>query len=711
MEKGYRQWVSGWMFGAFGLKPALGRLLTESDDLKPDSHPYAVLSYDYWSRRFGRDPNVIGKTMKVGKLTLEIVGVCEPGFTGTETGTLTDFWVSTMMNGRAINNPNWGWFRTWVKLRDGASIDQIREKLQASMTNFRREKSKDFKAHGMSQQQIDRFVNSRLQVEPSFAGVSGMQKQYKRPLGVLAVVVLLVLLIACANVANLMAAQATARAREMALRVSIGAGRLRLLQLVLVESGIVAALAMVIGGLFAIWAAPFVVSMINPPDNPARLILPADWRVMGFAGALTLVITALFGTMPAFRASGVKPMSVLRGGESPRSRHRIMQLLTAAQMAFCVLVLFVTGLFITTFRKVSNQPTGFEPKDVLTLEMAAKAPQPYEHWDQVTDHLRSLSGVQSAAICSWPLMSGNGWTGGVFIGGQPRHDGGPEPYFLGVGQGWIDAMKIQWIDGRDLRREDVYPRSVIVNESFAKRFFNGENPVGRTFGVMEGKTLIDATVVGYVKDARYRNMREAIRPTVYGPYRTLDKDGALNKNDWGTLVVRMPSGMDPLAMASRLREEVKAARPEFRVSEVNTQEELVRSHLVRERLLAVLSSFFAVVALALAGIGLFGVIQYSMLQRRREIGIRMALGARAADVARRVTAQSFLMLTLGAVAGLSIGLATSQYIETLLFEVKAQDASMLSTPALVLLATAIAAAIPPVIQAVRLDPASMLRTE
>ena len=286
MEKAYRQYVSGWMFGSFGLRPALGRLLTEDDDLKPGAHPYAVLSYDYWSRRFGRDPKIIGRTFRMGNDLFQIVGVADQRFTGIEPGTMNDIFVPTMMS-PYVNNANSTWFRTLIRLKPGVAIEPVREKLQAAFRTFREERVKTMS--GLPQQTLDHFVSQKVLLEPAPTGVSQTQKDYRRSLAALGLLVALVLLIAAANVANLMTAQAAARAREMALRVSIGAGRWRLVQLVLVESAMVAFLAAAVGGWFAWWSAPFVVSRINPPDNPARLSLPADWRVLGFALALTLV--------------------------------------------------------------------------------------------------------------------------------------------------------------------------------------------------------------------------------------------------------------------------------------------------------------------------------------------------------------------------------------------------------------------------------------
>ena len=278
IEKACLQYVSGWMFDSFGLRPALGRLFTENDDLKPGAHPYAVLSYDYWTRRFARDANVVGHTFRMGDRIYQIVGVGPERFTGTETGTVTDIFVPTMMH-PAVVHDDWTWHRTLVRLKPGVAVEPIRAKLHATSRAFEEERAKGFS--GMSRQDIDRILDQKVVLEPAAAGASGLQHDYRRSLIALGVLVALVLLIACANVANLMTAQAAARAREMALRVSIGAGRWRLVQLVLVESAWLAFLAAALGGLFAWWSAPFVVSRINPPDNPARLFLPADWRVLG----------------------------------------------------------------------------------------------------------------------------------------------------------------------------------------------------------------------------------------------------------------------------------------------------------------------------------------------------------------------------------------------------------------------------------------------
>jgi len=518
MEKAYVQYVSGWMFGSFGLRPSLGRLFTENDDLKPGAHPYAVLSHDYWRRRFAQDPKVVGRPLRIGDSLFEIVGVVAEPFTGTEPGTVTDIFLPAMMHSGAVRNDQ-TWHRILARLKPGAAVEPIRARLDAISRAFERERVKGFM--GISKESIDNFLAQTLLLEPAAAGASGMQKNYRVALAAMGVLVALVLLIACANVANLMTAQAAARAREMALRVAIGAGRWRLVQLVLVESAWLAFLAAAMGGLFAWWSAPFVVARINPPDNPARLFLPADWRVLGFGLALTMAVMLLFGLTPALRASAVKPARALKGGEDPHSRRRMMHALIAAQVAFCFLVLFVAGLFVTTFDRLSNRPTGFSAERLLTLDAVPQSPQPPVFWDQVAEHLRSLPGVEKVALAGSPLLGGRAWNSFVSINGAP-----PGPvlaYFLNVSPGWIDVMKIPFIDGRDFRESDTAPGVAIVNETFVKQFFGGANPIGQSFA--RGRSAYQ--VVGVVRDAPYRSMRDPILPVAYVPFHSVECQGRI----------------------------------------------------------------------------------------------------------------------------------------------------------------------------------------
>ncbi|MGB2591750.1 MAG: ABC transporter permease [Candidatus Acidiferrum sp.] len=706
MERAYLQYVSGWTFSTLGVKPALGRVFTENDDVKPGGEPYAVISYDYWTHRFGQDPGVIGRKFRMGNDLYEIVGVAQAPFTGTEPGTMVDIFVPTMMH-PGVTRKDWTWHRTLALVAPGATLEPMRQKLDATSRAFEEERAKGFL--GMSKETIDQYLGQKLLMEPAATGASDLQEETRKPLTILGVLVALVLLIACANVANLMTAQASARAREMAVRVSIGGGRGRLVQLVLVQSAWLAVLAAGVGGLFAWWSGPFVVGMINPPDNPARLLLPADWRMLMFGVATALGVTLLFGLAPALRASSVNPVCALKGGEDPHSKRRLMHVLVAAQVAFCFIVLFVAGLFVTTFKRLSNVPTGFSADRLLVVDTVAKQPQPVEYWRQVAEQLRNMQGVQSVALTDSPLLGGSSWNNSVSVNGAPPD--GTLTYMRAVSPDWLDTMKIRLIDGRDFRPSDAQPGTAIVNETFAKTYFDGVDPVGKSFElVMDEGVRLRYQIVGLVADVIYRDLREPILPQLYVPFNSVDANGSPRKKSAGVLLVRT-STENPRALAALIRQEVPRARPEFRVSRVRTQLEINQSHTVRERLLATLALFFAVVALLLAGVGLYGVLHYSVLQRRREIGIRIAVGAQAGGIARLVTADVFAMVLVGAAVGVALGLVSVRSIESLFYQVSATDLEILALPSLAILAGALLAALRPVIHAVRIDPASMLRVE
>ena len=710
MERVYMQYLSGRTFADFGLQPAAGRLFVEDDDVTPGTHPYAVLSYDYWVRRFGKDPDVLGRKFRTGNDFFEIVGVAPEGFTGTEPGMFTDLYAPTMMyNPEALGNQNWHWFKPWVRVRPGVDIQEVRERLGSALLIHRQEQVKMY-PQGTPQKQIDEYLRAPVILSPAAAGVSDLQRNYGRSLEILGLLVAMVLLIACVNVANLMTAQAAARAREMALRVSIGAGRARLIQLVMVESTCIACAAAALGIAFAWWAAPFVVGMINPVDAPVRLALPADGRVTGFAVMLTGLVTMLFGLAPALRASGVRAASALKGGDNARSRPRLMAVLVAAQVGFCVVVQLVAGLFVSTFQRLANQPLGFSPARVITLESVTPADQRPELWYQVADRLRSLPRVENASVATFALMSGSGWNGNVWANGRTPA-GFRAPWFLGVSPGWLDTMRIPLLDGRQLRPDDTFPRVAIVNQTFARRYFDGQSPVGKTLETMAGGTKrVALQIVGLAADARYTGMRGPIPATVYVPFRAVDEQAEAKLENHATFLVRTKDA-NPMSLAASFRQEVKQAGSGFRVANIRTQDELVRAQTIRERLLATLSIFFSVIALVLAGVGLYGVLNYAVTERQRELGIRIALGAGVKDIVGRVTVRIFAMIALGVAGGLAIGISIERFIDSLLFGVKATDPSILLWAALAIVAAAALAAFPAVLRALRIDPASLLRAE
>ena len=707
-ERVYRQYLSGNVFGIFGLQPALGRLLAPGDDVTPGGHPVAVLSHEYWSRRFGAQPEAIGKTFRLGAQVYEVVGVAPRGFTGTEPGRITDIFIPATMNVQALDKPGWEWFRMWARPKANVSPDQVRDVLQASFLQQIRSNITHLPSD-TPKAVIDAYLSEYIQLQPAASGASNLQRNFRRPLLILAALVSLVLFIACANVANLLGAQAIARARELALRVSIGAGRSRLIQLVLVEAALVAIAASAAGVLFAWWSAPFIISMLAPPDDPVRLLLPIDWRALAFSVALAAVVTLVFGLVPAMRAASVDPVNALKGARGMGSDRRLTSSLVAAQMAFCVFVLLVGWLFVSSFERLTNRPLGFSTEDVLVLEteIRGNAESP-SVWTDVADHLQQVPGVEAIGVANWALMSGNGWTVAV------RPDGSLEPRganVLSITPGFLEAMRIDLIDGRDVRAGDVQPTIGkqgtphdgvgIVNETFARTFFDGRSPVGKSVRARQwNENFVSVEIIGLVRDTAYRNVRDPFPPMLFVP---------MENRGNGAIVVRT-SG-DPLTLAANLRREVSRVRADFLVRNVGTQAALVRNLIIRERLLATLSSFFAAVALLLAGVGLFGVLNYAVIQRRRDIGVRMALGARAQDVVKHVATDKLTSVAIGAAIGIAAGLAFGRLVEALLYEVRATDASTVMFTILALALTAVMATLSPALRAVRIDPVETLRAE
>ena len=707
MEKAHVVYVSGNMFPVFGLQPTLGRLLVPADDRGPGLYPYAVLSWDYWNHRFGGDPHVLGRPLHIGDQTFEIIGVGPRDFTGTETGTVTDIFLPLSMNSLATRE-NVTWHHTFLMLKPGvnpaAELEPLREHLSAVSRAFEADCSTCFR--GMPQATIDRLLHKTLVFHPAGAGISDLQKEYRRLLGVLGFLAGLVLLIACVNVANMMTAQAAARAQEMALRISIGAGRRRLVQLILTQSALLALFASVLGAVFAAWSAPFVLSLVNPPDNPARLALPADGRVLLFGFGLVILVVLLLGLLPALRVSAVRPVAALKGGEDPHSPRRLMRGAIAVQVAFCVLVLFLSSLFVASFQRLENRPLGFSTDRLLMLETVAGKGQLPVVWNQTAEALRAAPGVNSVAISGWPLLGRIMVNSDISINGAPPS---PTPaWFLNVSPGWFSTMKIPLVSGRDFRSQDTSPGAAIVNETFVKTFFPGQDPIGRTFERGANQPL--NKIVGVTADVPYHNLREPTRPIFYVPFDEIDDKSASTVVGFATFTIHTDT-QNPLALANSLRQLIAQRHNGLRVSNITTQLDLVRDQTIRERLIAMLAAFFAAVALLLAGIGLYAVLNYSVLQRRREIGIRMAIGSPRAGIVRLVTFDIFQMIVLGACGGIALGFGAARSVESLFYQVRATDADMLALPVCAILVTALVATLPAVLRALRTDPTEILRAE
>jgi predicted permease len=705
-EQARAEWVSGSTFPLLHLHPAIGRLLTPDDDRIPGAHPVAVISYRYWMHRFGGSPNALGKWFSLADKQYQIVGVMQKEFNGVEPGIATDLWVPNMMwPERSFTNPGWGWVRIFARLKPGVSAEQVRLAMQAVYSNARRERVGQALRADAPRDAVERYLRTPLKVYPAANGPSQMRADFTRPLLILAVIAGLVLLIACSNLTNLFTARALARHREMALRISIGAGRARLLQQVLIESGLLAGVSCAFGLAFARFAAPAMVGMLSRSDSPAFLDLHGDWRILAFAAGMVLITMLLFGLVPAMQASRVSPGEALKeGGQKHSGRAGLLRPMVAAQVAFSFAVLFVGGLLLTTFDKLSNVDLGFSKDGVALFQVDAHSIPAAEQRRvamQWLDLVRAVPRVRGASISEWGLFSGSAWTDSARIPGRPPDLA--ESIHLPVSPGFLQTMGMRLLAGREFQARDVSPDSpaVMVNEAFAQHYFPGEDPIGKRYfrPDSEGRD-VPQEIIGLLRNAHYDRVRDQAPSTVYLPLRGLNN---------GTLEVRTEG--DPAMILGSLRRAIDSLHPGIQLGDESLQATLVANQLVRERMLAILSGFFAMVALVLAAVGLYGVLSYAVARRTREIGIRLALGAPQAAVVRLVLAEVLTLTVMGLAAGAAGGLKLAQYVEGLLFEVRASDLASLAIPLASLLLAIALAALTPAIRAVRVEPVTALRYE
>jgi predicted permease len=703
----YAQWVSGDTFGLLGVNAATGRVLAAADDASPGQHPVAVLSHDLWMRRFGGDPHVLGRWVTVRDTRLQIVGVAAKGFTGVEPGIMTDLWAPTMMwDGRAISDPATRWLQIWGRVQPGVAPEQGGAVLQTVLTNFWREQAGTRPEDPRARR--EQLLNTRVYVRSAATGVSSLRESFERALWLVSGLAALVLLVACANVASLLAARAASREREMALRVSIGAGRGRLVQQVLLESGLLALASCALGAVLAAVMAPAIVSMMSTSRTIVRVPIEFNGRVIVFLGCAGMAVTFLFGLAPAIRASIVSPVDALKSGAGRHTpRIGLFRPLVAAQVAFGFVVLFVACLSLTSFVRLLNADLGFDPTRLTLVSVAATASASRHDegnavmsWERLIDRVRQIPGVESASYSRWALFAGSGRNKSVRIPGRPSD--AYTPWYLQASPGFLETMRIPLKAGRDLEWRDLRPdtpTAVIVNESFARRYFPGESPIGkRFFRIDGGVTMAPQEIVGVAGDAKYTSLRDEAPPTVYEAYRPQD-----------AAVIQVRTSLDAGALAATLREELPRADPAFRLAEVTRQSTLVGNHMVRDRALALLSAFFALVATILVVVGLYGVLSYDVLQQTRDIGIRLALGAPPVSVLASLLSGVGAMTIAGLVIG-GIGAAvTGRFVTALLFEVRPSDALSIAAPLTCLLLACASAALLPALRATRIDPTIALR--
>jgi predicted permease len=707
IEKVTRAYVSGEFFQVFGVVPALGRLFTAAEDKVPGGHPVMVLSHDYWQRRFHGDPGVLGRTLVYDKMLYTIIGVAQESFFGNEPSRFVDIWVPAMMYSKdAFTNDGWQWMRIVGRLGPGTTRQQLAARFQPVLSQSNANRLKKFAtAPAVLVKQV---LEMKIFVQSGARGVSSFRNTFARPLWIVLCVATAILLIACANVASLLLARASARAAEMAMRISLGAARLRLVRQLLTESLMLAGLAGVAGWLIARLAAPAVVSLLATSGDPYRFVLALDSRVLFFCAAISAVATLLFGMLPAWHASGTQPMQVLRGVASHGGRLRLGRLFVSIQVAFAFCLVMAGACFLFSLKNLRAVDTGFDPHQLalfsISNELPDKDPRRLDLLLQVRNRVAALPGVQAAAVAPWAVLEGSTWTDQIFLPGKPPSE--REEIFYPVSSGYFPTMRMRMLAGRDFAPRETQEDPVIatvVNMAFVRMYFNSEDPAAaldKTFQRSSRPRMVNHRIVGVVADSLYSSLRKAPAPMVYMP---------LNGDRYFSLHVR--SGLDLPSLTRLVEREAAAVGSGTRLREVTTLETLIGNTLLRERLLAVIGGTFALLGLVLAAIGLFGLLNYSVARRTREIGIRSALGAQRGEIVMLVGKDLAGMVGGGLLTGLVASLGLITLVRSLLFGIRAIDPLVIGSATAVFALVALMAGAFPAGRAAAVDPVVALRSE
>jgi putative ABC transport system permease protein len=709
-------WVSGGFYSTLGLAPLAGRLLEPGDD-RLGAVPAAVISDSYWRRRLGQRADVIGQVLLVEGIPVIVVGISPPGFSGTTVGDAADLTLplgvlpQVQPERAEMIGPGGRWLQILTRPASGLSSDQLRARLPAIWTTL---VTASFTPRTTPEAR-QRALAETLDVRSGATGTSGVRAYYRRPLYLLMTMVGVVLLIACANVANLLLARAVVRRREMAVRLAIGAARARIVRQLLTESACLMALGTAAGAGIAAVAGPALVLLISGADRSVTLNLAPDARVLAFTIAISGAATLLFGLAPAFRGSRTSAnlADALNASSLRAPRGRVGQGLVMAQVALSLLLLVGAGLFVRTLENLRTLDPGFRADGVLLVQVDATRAgydrAGLRRFNQsIVALAEGLPGVRSASLSLVPPLLGGGISLTILVDGERIHgvDGSSETEVNIVAPRYFETLGTPVLRGREFTPDDndSAARVVVVNEAFARRHLGPGNPLGRRVSVMGFGPLSssNAQVVGVVTDAVYERLRDAPPPTVYAPYAQLGDRNV-------TVEVYAPGALATVAAA--LRREVQPKLPATAPLRIRTMNDQIEGDLGRERVLALLGTAFGVLALALAAVGVYGVLAYRVARRTNEIGIRIALGAQRAHVLASVLRDAVGMLTIGVALGLPMVWMTSRVTASFLFGLSPYDPATVAGAAAVLFCVGLAASLFPARRASHVDPVIALRRE
>jgi len=736
-ERVQAELVSGGYFPILGVGASAGRTFTPDDDRTPSGHPLVVLSHDYWKTRFAGDLHVIGSTVLVNGNRMTVVGVAQPGFDGVELGNAAKIFVPIMMepdllplNRKFLEDRRQRWVNAFGRVKPGVTAVQAKASLQPFMHSMLEMEVQEPAFHNASAFTRQEFLKCTIDVLPGSQGRSYFRERLTRPLWVLMAITATVLLIACANLANLLLARATGRQKEIAVRLAMGASRGRIIAQLMTESLLLSALGAGAGVVLALAADQVLMAAFLPADSEGlKLSAAPDLRVLLFTLAVTIATGLLFGLAPALRATKPDVAPTLKdqaGAVVGGSNSGLRKTLVVVQVMMSLLLLFGAGLFLKSLNNLRNLGPGFAVERLIGLNVdpslnGYKPDRAKIFYRQLTGSLSTIPGVESVALAAVRILEDNEWDSSVTVEGYtpPRAGDHPEPYMNSISPNYFGTMGIPIVAGRDFTVRDTEevlhgdeadswnswtPAKIIVNETFARKYFAGRSPIGRHigFGINPG-TKLDMEVIGVVKDIKYTNLRDEIPEQAFVPY--------LASRYVSGMTVYVRTTLDSAQLFSVVRAKVRELDSNVPVYDMRTTQEQVTNSLITERLIASLSVVFGLLATLLATIGLYGVMAYTVARRTREIGIRMALGAIQGNVVWMVMREVLILVAIGVAIGLPAALGLSRFVRSQLYGLAPYDPVTLILTAAILTAVGCAAGYLPALRASRIDPIQALRYE